>query len=161
MEIVVAERTPPKRHRITSRTKYGVKPRVKKKKKKSTVKSISRLKKELEALQKQLVIKTYGKDCFTCPSKSLEGKNCQLGHVPWPRSVLSVQAKFDTTHTRIQCMPCNIHRGGMGAVALKRMQDEGIDTEAMWQKSLQERGKPVPRLWFEEQIQTYTSLLGK
>lgn len=120
---------------------------------------LSKLKKALEALQKQLVILTYGRDCYTCPSKNLQGYNCQLGHVPWPRSIISVKAKFDIRFTRIQCMPCNIHRGGMGAMALERMRSEGIDTGELWIESQTGRGKVVPRSWFEEKIEHYKSLV--
>lgn len=122
---------------------------------------LSKLKKALESLQKQLVIQTYGNDCFTCSAKDLQGSNCQLGHVPWPRSILSVQAKFDIRYTRIQDFGCNINRGGMGAMALKRMQDEGIDTSELWRESVEQKGKTVPRIWFEEKIKLYTVLLEK
>src|SRR5262245_24959274 len=83
-----------------------------------------RLKVQLEALQKQITVLLYGTDCYTCTAKNLQGPNRQLGHVPWPRSVLSTQAKFDYRFTRIQCFLCNIHRGGMGGEAYRRMSEE-------------------------------------
>lgn len=121
--------------------------------------SISRLKKNLEALQKQIVIKTYGTDCYTCTQTNLIGANCQLGHVPWPRSILSTPCKFDYHYTRIQCFRCNIHLGGMGAVALRRMQSEGIDTESMWQRNQETKGKKYGRQYFEDKISEYRELL--
>lgn len=117
------------------------------------------VKKELEAAQKALVIKIYGNDCYTCPSKNLKGKNCQLGHVPWPRSILSTAAKYDTRFTRCQCMGCNIHRGGMGAKALQRMHQQGINTDALWDFSEETKGKLYPLSWFEEKIKIYQSQL--
>lgn len=125
------------------------------KKKRIKPSSASKLKKELEALQKQLVIQTYGKDCFTCEAKDLEGKNCHLGHVPWPRTDLSTQAKFSIEYTRIQCMVCNIHKGGAGAKAWVRMSAQGIDMDLLRETSDKERGKPVPKSWFEAKIAEY------
>lgn len=113
------------------------------------------LKKKLEAAQKELVIKKYGSDCFTCSQKSLKGKNAHLGHVPWPRSILSPECKFDTRFTRIQCFSCNIHRGGMGAVALQRMKDEGCDVGAMWSLNNATKGKPAPASWYVEKLSDY------
>ncbi len=121
--------------------------------------SLSKLKKTLEALQKQITIKLYGKDCYTCPQKNLEGANCQLGHCPWPRSILSTKCKFDYRYTRIQCFRCNIHLGGMGARAFQKMEAEGADTDALWQESETTKGKSVPRKWFEEKILEYQTLL--
>ena len=117
------------------------------------------LKKKLEALQKQLTIKYHGDSCFTCPQKNLKKSNAQLGHVPWPRSVLSTECKFDTRFTRIQCFLCNIHRGGMGAVALERMKREGINTIALWEFNEQTKGLTYPLKWFELRIKAYEEQL--
>lgn len=117
--------------------------------------SISKLKKRLEALQKQLVIKLYGNDCYTCPQKNLQGRNCQLGHVPWPRSDLGPKVKFDTRFTRIQCFRCNINQGGAGAKAYARMEKEGIDLPSLRKESEKEKGVVVPRKWYEERIEWY------
>lgn len=116
---------------------------------------LSKLKKRVEALQKELVIKLYGTDCYTCPQKNLIGANRQLGHVPWPRSILSNHCKFLTDFARIQCFSCNIHRGGMGAIAFKRMVLEGVDVEAMWQLNEKTKGKVCPTIFFEQKIATY------
>lgn len=121
--------------------------------------TITKLKKELETLQKQIVLKLYGTDCFTCPTTNCEGKNRHLGHVPWPRTDLSPQAKFDYRYTRIQCMPCNIHKGGAGAKAYARMQADGIDMIMLREYADEGKGKPVPRSWFEEMISKYKALL--
>lgn len=122
--------------------------------------SIKKLKKDLEALQKSLTIQFYGSDCYTCDQKDLTGANRQLGHVPWPRSILSTVCKYDTDFTRIQCFRCNIHLGGMGAVAAKKMQKQDIDLDALWAKNQETKGKTVPRSWFENKIKEYKSLLA-
>ena len=138
----------------------GIKRRVvgKNKPKKPKSKSISKLKKELEALQKQVVLKLYGETCYTC-GKYTEGKDRHLGHVPWSRTDISIATKFSHEYTRIQCMVCNVHKGGMGAVALQRMIDEGIDVISLRKLSQEGKGQPVPRRWYEEKMAYYKALL--
>lgn len=119
----------------------------------------NKLRKELEKLQKEITIRKYGRDCYTCPAKALQKSNCQLGHVPWPRSVLSVECKFSTDYTRIQCYMCNIWRGGMGAVAYKRMQGEGVDLELLWQRNEANKGKTFGPKQLQEKIDQYRALL--
>ena len=63
-------------------------------------------------------------DCYTCPAKGLQGANCQLGHVPWPKSTLGAFLKYDLRVLKFQCFRCNINKGGMGAVAYERMERE-------------------------------------
>ncbi len=138
--------------RVAIRTKRGLGAMKPKKIKKS---SLRRLKLKLEALQKQLTIKLYGTDCFTCPAIKLEGKNLQLGHVPWPRSVLSQAAKFDYRFTRSQCMVCNIYRGGMGAIAYARMVRDKIPVDMLWQFNLDTKGKTYPASWFQMKTVEY------
>ena len=65
-------------------------------------------------------------DCYTCPAKDLQGRNKQLGHVPYPKSLLSAFLKYDMRLLRWQCYGCNINGGGQGAEAYKRMlREEG------------------------------------
>lgn len=59
-------------------------------------------------------------DCFTCPARDLIGRNCQLGHGPWPESVLSAFLKYDLRVLHYQCSRCNLWNGGMGAEYYKR-----------------------------------------
>jgi hypothetical protein len=63
-------------------------------------------------------------DCYTCSAKNIEGSNRQLGHVPWPKSVLSAFLKYDLRCLKYQCYSCNINKGGMGAEAYKRLLKE-------------------------------------
>lgn len=144
-------RKAPVRRKKASRKRVSAKPR--------TI-PVSKLKKQLEALQKQVVIQLYGNSCFTCEATNLEGKNCQLGHVPWPRTDLSTKAKFSHEYTRIQCMVCNIHKGGAGAKAWVRMHAQGIDMDLLRENSDREKGKTVPRAWFEEKIAHYQQKLA-
>lgn len=164
------ERKPITRKTYLKRPKLASKPlkrtplrkdSTKKKKKRTKQKTVSKLKIELEALQKQLVILLYGRDCFTCESTNLEGKNCHLGHVPWPRTDISMKAKFSHEYTRIQCMVCNIHKGGAGAKAWVRMSAQGVDMDLLRENSDKEKGKVVPRQWFLDKIEEYKEALNK
>ena len=93
----------------------------------------------------------YKKDCYTCPAKNLQGNNCQLGHVPYPKSVLGANLKYDMRVLRWQCFACNIHRGGAGAEAYKKMlREEG---QSFMDLLEQERQKTV------KAIDHYTELL--
>ncbi|MEK7499469.1 MAG: hypothetical protein AAB649_02590 [Patescibacteria group bacterium] len=140
--------------------KYPLKPIPTTKPRKRRKKTPLTLAKEkLEETQKALVIKIYGKDCYTCPQKNLEGMNCQLGHVPWPRSELSVRCIFTLAFTRIQCFRCNINCGGNGAKAFVRMIKEGIDVDAMEAQNLATKGKTTPLKWFYEKRQEYQEKL--
>jgi len=49
--------------------------------------------------------------------------------------------------------------GGMGAVALQRMRDEGIDVDAMRELNAATKGKVVPATWFQEKLKDYLSQL--
>ena len=66
----------------------------------------------------------YKPDCYTCNAKNLQGVNKQLGHVPYPKSILGAYLKYDMRCLRWQCYSCNINKGGMGAEAYKRMLKE-------------------------------------
>lgn len=122
--------------------------------------SIEKLAKQLEALQKQVVIKLYGTDCYTCPSKDLQGRNCQLGHMPWPRQKLSTICKYDYHYTRIQCAGCNGPGGqGMGASATLRMQKEDINVFALWVYNQETKGKSCQRQWWNDKISEYQNIL--
>lgn len=113
----------------------------------------------LEVLQKQVVRALYGNDCYTCSAKNLQGSNCQLGHVPWPRSQLSTVCKFDYRYTRMQCFKCNIWDKGRGADALRRMQREEINVDILEAHNLATKGKVCNTKWFDQKIAEYTQLL--
>jgi hypothetical protein len=63
-------------------------------------------------------------NCYTCGAADLQGSNKQLGHGPWPKSVLSAFLKYDLRVLHYQCSACNIWHGGMGAEYYKRLSKE-------------------------------------
>ena len=99
----------------------------------------------------------YKPDCYTCPAKNLTGSNKQLGHVPYPKSVLGANLKYDMRVLRWQCMRCNVHMGGMGAEAYKRMlREEG---KAYMDKLEEDRQKTVKAYThYEELLEYYKSI---
>ena len=81
-------------------------------------------------------------DCYTCSAKKLQGSNCQLGHVPYPKSVLPAYLKYDVFRVlKWQCAKCNLFGGGMGATAYKRMLKE--EGKAFMDKLEQDRNITV------------------
>ena len=73
---------------------------------------------------RRIIREQYGNDCYTCGKKNLQGSDCQLGHVPYPKASLGAYLKYDMRLCRFQCYNCNINKGGMGAEAYKRMLKE-------------------------------------
>ncbi len=85
---------------------------------------IAKIQKLLWIECKRIVDEQFGTDCYTCPAKSLQGANKQLGHVPWAKASLGAFLKYDLRVLRNQCFRCNIHLGGQGGVAYARMLKE-------------------------------------
>ena len=99
----------------------------------------------------------YKPDCYTCPAKNLIGSNKQLGHVPFPKSVLGANLKYDMRVLRWQCYNCNINRGGMGAEAYKRMlREEGKAYMDKLEKERQETVKAYD--WYTNLLEYYRGI---
>ena len=99
----------------------------------------------------------YEPNCYTCEAKNLVGSNKQLGHVPWPKSTLSAKAKYDMRFLRWQCMRCNIHGGGMGAVAYEKMLNE-IGKEAFDKMRRDKDGTVKVYDWYVQQLSEYKKI---
>ena len=109
--------------------------------KKQSKQPISEIQRDLWVECKRIAGFLYKKDCYTCPAKNLVGKNCQLGHIPYPKSILGANLKYDMRVLRWQCFACNINKGGMGAEAYKRMLKE--EGKAYMHKLEKDRQKSV------------------
>lgn len=94
---------------------------LKKKKPLKTQYKPKKLKAKLWELCRQIANKMYPSFCFTCGSK-VEGANKQLGHFI-PSSTCGAYLRFDLRNLRWQCMRCNIHGGGQGAIFYKKLVD--------------------------------------
>jgi hypothetical protein len=84
---------------------------------------ISKLQKEIWELLRQIAKIIYPNNCYTCDAKNLIGSNCQLGHL-WAKASLGAFLKYDLRLLRWQCMRCNCHLGGQGAIFYARLLEE-------------------------------------
>lgn len=91
---------------------------------KQSKQSISVIQRKLWEHCKRIVRTKYKPVCYTCGKFLTTSYDQHTGHVPWPKSVLGAFLKYDLRVLRIQCFACNVHRGGMGAEAYKRMLEE-------------------------------------
>lgn len=133
------------------------KPMKRSKLKKVSKKPISKIQRELWQECRRVASLWYKKDCYTCSAKNLIGSNCQLGHVPFPKSVLGANLKYDMRVLRWQCMRCNVHMGGMGAEAYKKMlREEG---QAYMDKLEKERQESVKAYdWYTNLLEYYKGI---
>ena len=79
----------------------------------------SNLKKQKEKLWKlcrEIQIKRFGRICYTCGAKDLQGSNCHLGHFI-PSSVCSAEMRYSLDNLRIQCYHDNIKYKSFRALA--------------------------------------------
>jgi 5-methylcytosine-specific restriction endonuclease McrA len=126
-------------------------------KKKST---LSKLKKELWDLCREITIKRDGSDCYTCPSKALEGSNRQLGHFI-SSSICSTELRYDLNNLRIQCYSCNINKSGNWLAYENRLLKENGEDFVKDLKSRNEKTKGLMyrEEFYIEKIRLYTALL--
>lgn len=93
--------------------------------KKSTLKKvskqpISKIRKKLWELCKQLIRKKYGNTCYTCGKSGLSGSNWHTGHFI-PDAASGAYIRYDLRNLRPQCYNCNVNHGGAGAEYYRRM----------------------------------------
>jgi 5-methylcytosine-specific restriction endonuclease McrA len=129
----------------------------KKRKKKS---DLSKLKAQLWKLCREIQIKRYGSDCYTCPSKNLEGSSRHLGHFI-PSSVCSTVMRYDLDNLRVQCYSCNIHKSGNWIEYEKHLIRDGIDVQELKDRNEKTKGGMFREDWYKNQIELYTNLLHK
>jgi hypothetical protein len=96
------------------------KPKKVSKLKKVSKQPISKIQKLLWIECKRIIRARYKHDCYTCDAKNLSGSNLQTGHMI-AKASLGAYLKYDLRLLRPQCMLCNIHRGGMGAMFIENM----------------------------------------
>ena len=138
---------------LPSQTPLARKPRKKKS-------PLSKLKKQLWQLCREITIKRDGSDCYTCPSKALEGSNRQLGHFI-SSSICSTELRYDLNNLRIQCYSCNINKSGNWLAYENRLLQEHGEN---FVKELKARNELTKNLmyredWYEAKIQEYQFLL--
>lgn len=98
--------------------------------KKSSQEKISKIQRDIWECCKKIIRQKYPHNCYTCEAKNLTGSNLQTGHM-LAKASLGAFLKYDLRLLRPQCIVCNIHRGGMGALFIENMRriegDEYVD----------------------------------
>ncbi len=117
---------------------------------------------KLWQLCRQIIFKTHGTNCYTCPQKNLKGRNLQLGHA-YPKGALGVSMQYDLRILRPQCARCNLFFGGMGAVFWKNLEIEyGKEkADALYLECESSKGFPIKaRPFILSLIETYKTKLN-
>jgi len=114
-------------------------------------KTLSKYKKELDAVFSRYIRYRDKGQCFTCPKKD-EPKRMQNGHFV-PRQYLSV--RFDERNCNCQCYVCNMLYGGQGATYAIRLADK-YGQEVV--EELEQQRWVSVKLdigWYQQQIEHY------
>jgi 5-methylcytosine-specific restriction endonuclease McrA len=121
---------------------------------------LAKLKKQLWQLCREITIKRDGSDCYTCPSKALEGSNRQLGHFI-SSSICSTELRYDLGNLRIQCYSCNINKSGNWLAYENRLTREyGEDyVRNLKVRNEQTKGLMYREDFYENKIAEYQSIL--
>lgn len=146
------------RPKIAKKGRNGLKhtpiKRVKKRRKSG---EITKLKKKLWQLCREIQIKRYGNICYCCGANPILGSNCQLGHFI-PSSICSVELRYDLAHLRPSCYRCNINLSGNWPAFERHLISDGIDIAELKARNEATKGKVYPLSWFQEKIAEYTIL---
>ncbi len=87
-------------------------------------KTPKQLKEKLWQLCREIALKSYSHNCYTCGAILTAGtSNMQLGHFI-PSGSCGAFLRHDMRNLRWQCMRCNCNLGGNGAEFYKRMVKE-------------------------------------
>ena len=118
---------------------------------------LSKLKKRLWAITREIIILLHGTTCYTCGKTNLEKQNLQIGHYI-PSSVCSVEMRYDVQNLRPQCYRCNIHLSGNWLAYEIHLQDDGIDPAELKRRNEVTKGFQYDTLYYNAKIQEYTDL---
>ena len=125
-----------------------------KKKRKPTV---TKLKRILWQLCREIIIKQYGTDCYTCPARALTGSNLHLSHFI-PSIVCSAELRYSLDNLRPACYRCNIHCSGNWPAFEAHLIRDGVDVIALKAQHFATKGQQANRQWYEDKIVEYTHL---
>lgn len=126
-----------------------------KKRKKKT--DLAKRKEQLWKLCREIQIKRYGSDCYTCDSKNLEGSSRHLGHFI-PSSICSTSMRYDLDNLRVQCYSCNINKSGNWPVYERNLIRDGIDVQELKDRNEKTKNEMYRENWYVEKIENYQRL---
>lgn len=122
--------------------------------------TVSKLKKQLWAITREIIILKYGSDCYTCPARNLSGSNRQCGHYI-SSSICSAEIRYSLDNLRIQCSACNIWRSGNWLAFESHLIKDGIDVAALKQRNYDTKGMKADSLFYINKIAEYSTLLAE
>lgn len=124
--------------------------------------TITKVKKKLWDLCREITRSRYGNACYTCNKKGLEGGNWQTGHFI-PSSICSVELRYDLDNLRPQCYHCNINlSGNWVAYEAHLMIDKGRDFPTLLkQRNESTKNRQYDILWYENKVTEYQVIYGK
>lgn len=129
--------------------------------KKPKKRTVSKLKKELWQLCKEITRARYGNSCYTCPKTGLIGGNWQTGHFI-ASSVCSTELRYDLNNLRPQCYNCNINKSGNWPAFERRLiaENGAAFVTRLKQRNVDTTGLQYDTLWYEAKIEVYQEILS-
>lgn len=120
--------------------------------------TISKLKKKLWELCRDITRLKHGYNCYTCGSHS---DAPHTGHFI-PSSICSVSLRYDLNNLRPQCYRCNIHLSGNWVAFENRLLSQfgELYVKALKRENEETKGRQYDSLWYENKIQEYEALLS-
>lgn len=125
--------------------------------KKQKAPSITKLKKRLWTLCRDITRARYGYQCFTCGNFS---EAPHTGHFI-SSSVCSVALRYHLSNLRPQCYRCNIHLSGNWLAFERKLRDMNGDVYVEELKDLNyaTKGLQYDSLWYQAKISEYEKIL--
>lgn len=118
---------------------------------------VSKLKKKLWQLCREITIARYGSTCYTC-GKECSGSNRHCGHFI-PSSICSASMRYDLDNLRIQCYWCNILKSGNWPAFEEHLIADGFDPNELKRRNRETTGRKYDSLWYQTMIYKYECLL--
>lgn len=128
--------------------------------KKTKKPTVSKLKKQLWAITRQIIIKIHGNTCYCCGASNLMGSNLHIGHFI-TSSTCSAELRYSLENLRPSCYRCNIHLSGNWIAYESHLIKDGIDVAALKQRNYDTKGMQADSLFYINKIAEYSTLLAE
>lgn len=120
--------------------------------------NVTKLKKQLWSLCRDLTRKVYGFHCYTCGTHS---DAPHTGHFI-SSSICSAELRYDLRNLRPQCYRCNIHLSGNWLSYEKRLilEHGQAYVDSLKTENERSKGAQFDILWYQNKIVEYSQLLA-